>query len=63
MQMESKENVAEAWITTNYAPKMRKKIQMLDTKPKAINMVEVVKKKLLTYAKNMGSFCDRLNLE
>ena len=52
----------DGWITTTYVPKMRKKIQMLDTKPKAINMVEVVKKKLLTYAKNMGSFCDRLNL-
>lgn len=36
---------------------------MLDPKPKAIDMVEEVKKKLITYAKNMATFCDRLNLE
>lgn len=55
--------MGQTWITTNYSPKMRKKIKMLDPRPKAINVVEVVKKKLLTYARNMGSFCDRLNLE
>lgn len=36
---------------------------MLDVKPKAIDMTEKVKKKLLSYAKNGGSFCDKLNLE
>lgn len=36
---------------------------MLEARPKAIDMAEVVKKKLITYAKNMSSFCERLNLE
>lgn len=36
---------------------------MLDVKPKAIDTSEKVKKKLLSYAKNAGSFCERLNLD
>lgn len=43
-------------------PKMKSKIKMLDVRPKAIDMTETVKKKLVSYAKNMGSFCERLNL-
>ena len=43
-------------------PKNKVKIKMLDIKPKAIDVAEVTKKKLLTYAKNMSNFCDRLNL-
>lgn len=41
---------------------MKNKVKMLEAKPKAVDMAEVIKKKLLTYAKNMGNFCDRLNL-
>lgn len=36
---------------------------MLDVKPKAIDLSEATKKKLITYAKNSSNFCDRLNLE
>jgi hypothetical protein len=36
---------------------------MLDVKPKSIDETENVKKKLLSYAKNFGSFCDKLNLD
>ena len=36
---------------------------MLDTKPKTIDETEKVKKKLLSYAKNLGTFCDKLNLD
>lgn len=43
-------------------PKIKRKIKMLEVKPKAIDMAEIIKKKLVTYARNMGSFCDRLNL-
>jgi hypothetical protein len=35
---------------------------MLQARPKVIDLAQVVKRKLITYAKNMGSFCDRLNL-
>lgn len=48
---------------TNYIPRMKKiKIQMIDAKPKAIDTTEKTKKKLISYAKNGGNFCDRLNL-
>lgn len=36
---------------------------MLDIKPRAVDQTDKVKKKLLSYAKNMGSFCDKLNLD
>lgn len=35
---------------------------MFDARPKAIDMGEFIKKKLVNYAKNTSSFCDRLNL-
>ena len=64
--LERDENMAEnersPWKTTSYVPKMKAKVKMLEVKPKAVDMTEVIKKKLLTYAKNMGTFCDRLNL-
>ena len=41
---------------------MKTKIKMLEVKPIAVDMTEVIKKKLLGYAKNLGSYCDRLNL-
>ncbi len=48
----------------DYVPKINKlKVKMLDVKPKAIDNTEKVKKKLLTYAKHQGSFCDKLNLD
>lgn len=43
-------------------PKIKARIRMLEARPKAIDMAEIVKKKLVSYAKNLGSFCDRLNL-
>lgn len=36
---------------------------MLDLKPKAVDQTDKVKKKLLSYARNLGSFCDKLNLD
>ncbi len=36
---------------------------MFEVKPKAIDNAERIKKKLLSYAKNCGSFCQKLNLD
>ena len=48
----------------NYMPRINKlKVKMLDVKPKAVDQTDKVKKKLLSYARNMGSFCDKLNLD
>ena len=45
-------------------PKINKlKVKMLDVKPRAFDQTDKVKKKLLSYARNMGSFCDKLNLD
>lgn len=45
-------------------PKLNKlKVKMLDVRPKAVDNADKVKKKLLSYAKNFGSFCDKLNLD
>ncbi len=45
-------------------PKISKlKVKMLDVQPRAIDETDKVKKKLLSYAKNVGTFCDKLNLD
>lgn len=36
---------------------------MVDVRPKAIDNAERIKKKLLNYAKNGGSFCEKLDLD
>ena len=50
-------------FNSSYAPKMKQiRIQKIEAKPKAIDTTEKTKKKLISYAKNGGNFCDRLNL-
>jgi hypothetical protein len=58
------ENSENSPFKVNYMPKINKlKVKMLDAKPRVVDQADKVKRKLLSYAKNMGSFCDRLNLD
>lgn len=61
---DDKENDEQSPYKSGYIPKMKKiRIQMIDTKPRAIDITQKTKKKLVGYAKNSSNFCDRLNLQ
>jgi hypothetical protein len=64
MKFPAEENDEKSPYKVNYMPKINKlKVKMLDIKPRAIDETDKVKKKLLRYAKNTGTFCDKLNLD
>ena len=64
MKFPAEENDENSPYKVNYMPKISKlKVKMLDVKPRAIDQTDKVKKKLLSYAKNAGTFCDKLNLD
>ena len=60
---EDQENIDKShYQNNNYAPKIKARIRIIEARPKFVDMAQNMKKKLVNYAKNMGSFCDRLNL-
>ena len=62
MQYEETGRDRHPYKSMGYVPKMKTKVKMLEIKPVAVDMTEVIKKKLLAYAKNLGSYCERFNL-